>query len=101
LLNAVAQMARGLIDGDLGGNLFKQRVALPGRGKSGSSRTIVATRFGGLLFFLYGFEKNARDNISAKEFEALKTTGRVLLELSADGLQRAIAQGELKELSDG
>lgn len=28
-------MERGLIDADLGGNLYKQRVALPGRGKSG------------------------------------------------------------------
>ena len=58
LLNAVAQMERGLIDADLGGNLFKQRVALPGRGKSGSTRTIVATRFAGMLFFLYRFEKS-------------------------------------------
>jgi len=72
LLNAVTQMERGLIDADLGGNLFKQRVALPGRGKSGSTRTIVATRFAGMLFFLYGFEKTERDNISSRELEAFK-----------------------------
>jgi hypothetical protein len=100
LLDAVTQMERGLIDADLGGNLFKQRVALPGRGKSGSTRTIIATRFAGVLFFLYGFEKSERDNISAKEFEAFKTAGSVLLELSADGLKRAVAHGELKEIDD-
>jgi hypothetical protein len=33
LLSAVAQMEGGLIDADLGGNLFKQRPALPGGGE--------------------------------------------------------------------
>lgn len=66
LLNAVAQMERGLIDADLGGNLFKQRVALPGRGKSGSTRTIAATRFAGVLFFLYGFERTNATTSAAR-----------------------------------
>jgi hypothetical protein len=61
LLDAVAEMECGLIDADLGGNLYKKRVALPGRGKSGSTRTIIATQFAGVLFFLYGFEKNDRN----------------------------------------
>lgn len=100
LLDAVAQMKRGLIDADLGGNLFKQRVALPRRGKSGSTRTIIATRFAGVLFFIYGFEKSERDNISAKELEAFKAVGSVLLGLSTDGLKRAVAHGELKEIDD-
>jgi len=54
LLDAVVLMERGLIDADLGGNLYKQRVALPGRGKSGSTRTIIATRFAGVVFFSMG-----------------------------------------------
>jgi hypothetical protein len=99
LLDAVVRMERGLIDADLGGNIYKQRVALPGRGKSSSARTIIATQFAGKLFFLYGFEKSERDNISQKELEALKAAGSVLLVLSEEGLQRAMAHGELKELS--
>jgi hypothetical protein len=39
LCSAVAEMASGLVDADLGGGVFKKRVALPGRGKSGSART--------------------------------------------------------------
>jgi hypothetical protein len=99
LLNAVAQMERGLIDADLGGNLFKQRVALPGRGKSASTRTIVATRFAGMLFFLYGFEKSERDNISGKELEIFKRVAGVLLGLERSALAKALERGELKELS--
>ncbi|MBK7676334.1 MAG: type II toxin-antitoxin system RelE/ParE family toxin [Candidatus Accumulibacter sp.] len=99
LLNAVAQMERGLIDADLGGNVFKQRVAMPGRGKSGSTRTIVATRFAGMLLFLYGFEKNERDNISGKELEMFKRVAEVLLGLERSALAKALERGELKELS--
>ena len=40
---AVPEMAKGLIDADLGGGVVKKRVALPGRGKSAGSRTLVAT----------------------------------------------------------
>jgi len=40
---AVEEMVEGLIDADLGGGVFKKRVALPGRGKSGSVRTLLAT----------------------------------------------------------
>jgi len=98
LLGAVAQMESGLIDADLGANLFKQRVALPGRGKSGSLRTIVATKFAGTLFFLYGFEKNERDNISDKELQLFKLVAEALLGLDATALDSALARGELKEL---
>ena len=43
LCKAVSEMERGLIDADLGGGVVKKRVALPGRGKSGSTRTLLAT----------------------------------------------------------
>ncbi len=33
LLLAVAEMEAGLVDADLGGNVFKKRIALPGMGK--------------------------------------------------------------------
>ena len=43
LCNAVNEMAAGLYDADLGGGLFKKRIAKPGKGKSGGFRTLVAT----------------------------------------------------------
>ena len=98
LLDAVAQMERGLIDVDLGGNLFKQRVASPGRGKSGSTRAIIATRFAGVLFFLYGFEKNERDNISAKELLLYQRFARELLSLSEDQIAAALASQVILEV---
>ena len=99
LLNAIVRMERGLIDADLGGNLYKQRVALPRRGKSGSTRTIIATRFAGVLFFLYGFEKSDRDNISAKELALFQRLARGFLEMTEVQIANALAEQVLVEVT--
>jgi len=99
LLDAMVQMERGLIDADLGGNLYKQRVALPGRGKSGSTRTLIATQFAGVLFFLYGFEKNDRDNITAKELVLYQRLARELLDMSEVQIATALAEQVLTEVT--
>lgn len=57
LCMAVAEMAAGLVDADLGGGVVKKRVALPGKGKSGGVRTLIATNRGNRWFFVFGFEK--------------------------------------------
>lgn len=98
LVNAVVNMESGLIDAQLGGNLFKQRVALPGRGKSGSTRTLIATRFADLLFFLYGFEKNERENISSKELLLYQRFASELLGLTPAQISTALAAKTLTEL---
>lgn len=82
LCEAVAEMARGLIDADLGGNVYKKRVALPGRGKSGSTRTLIASNLSSRWVFMYGFEKNDRDNIGESERMALAVYAASVLALS-------------------
>jgi hypothetical protein len=72
LCSAVVEMAQGLIDADLGGGMVKKRVGVSGRGKRGGARTLVATNKGNRWFFVYGFEKKDRANISDDELEALK-----------------------------
>jgi hypothetical protein len=57
LCKAVDEMEQGLLDADPGGCVIKKRVPLAGRGKSGSTRTLVATNKGTRWFFMYGFEK--------------------------------------------
>jgi hypothetical protein len=41
---AVSEIQRGLLEADLGGGIVKKRIALPGRGKRGSTRTLTATQ---------------------------------------------------------
>lgn len=98
LCMAVAEMENGLIDADLGGGVVKKRVALPGRGKSGSTRTLVATNKGDRWFFLFGFEKNERANITVEELEALRGLAKQLLGRTQDQLDEAILDGSLQEI---
>jgi hypothetical protein len=98
LCSAVDEMRRGLIDAILGGNVVKKRVALPGRGKSGGSRTIVATNLGDRWFFIYGFEKNVRANITDKELEALQLLASDLLNLTDNELDISVIQKKLLEI---
>lgn len=46
LCKAVTEMESGLVDADLGGFLYKKRVARPGGGKSGGYRTVLSARIG-------------------------------------------------------
>jgi hypothetical protein len=55
-------MENGVIDAELGGGGVKKRVPLPGRGKSGGARTLLATNKSSLWFFVFGFEKNKRQH---------------------------------------
>ena len=94
-------MVRGLIDADLGGGVFKKRIALPGRGKRGSIRTLVATNRGGRWFFLLGFEKNERSNVDSKELEGLRAIAADLLKLSPAALAFLIAESAIVEVTHG
>ena len=98
---AVAEMAHGLIDADLGGHLVKKRVALPGRGKRGGARTIVATRLADRWFFLYGFGKNERANIDKEELKFLQETAKELLAFDDRQLAIALSAGEIVEICHG
>ena len=100
LCRAVFEMERGLIDADLGGGVLKKRVALPGRGKSGSARTLVATHRGDCWFFVFGFEKNVRANVSARELAALQALATDLLKLSSVELDRQVENDVLAEICD-
>ena len=95
---AVQEMENGLIDADLGGVLYKKRVARPGGGKRGGYRTLLSARLGNRYVFLHGFPKSDKANITQDEKKALQFAGKVFLELSADALSKALLSGVLLEV---
>jgi hypothetical protein len=84
----------------LGGYVYKKRVALPGRGKRGGARTLIAFKRGAAAFFIYGYPKNERANIRDDELRALRLLAGQLLGYSAQELARAVESGELSEVTD-
>jgi len=101
LCRAVAEMAQGLIDADLGGDIVKKRVALPGQGKRGGTRTIVATKMTNRWFFLYGFAKNERRNIDNNELKVFREVAKELLGFNDRQIVDALSAGELEEICHG
>lgn len=98
LCSAVVEMQDGLVDADLGGGVLKKRVALPGKGKRGGARTIVATNRDDRWFFVFGFKKNDRANITDAELEALQEIAFDLMKQSGANLNALTDQGELEEI---
>jgi len=99
LLVAVEEMRGGLIDANLGGHVYKKRVGLAGRGKRGGVRTLLAFRVGERAYFVYGFAKNERANVSDKELQALKRLAAELLGYDDRALAQALEAGELYEVT--
>jgi len=100
LCAAVAEISAGLVDANLGGYVYKKRVPMPGGGKRGGARVLVATRLDARWFFLYGFSKNERDTIDDRELAVLQMTAEALLKLGARLIGRALETGELTEICD-
>ena len=98
VLKAVEEMEDGLIDANLGSNLYKKRIALEGEGKRSGARVIVASRLLKHWFFIFGFAKNEKSNISKDELLYLQETAKRLLNLDEREINTAISIGEIKEL---
>jgi len=98
LCKAVKEMERGLMDADLGGFLYKKRVARPGSGKSGGYRTLLSAKIGSRYVFLHGFSKNDKANITQDEKKALQFAGKTFLALPAPALIKALQSGVLMEV---
>lgn len=99
LREAVWRAENGQIDADLGGGVLKQRVALPGRGKSKSYRTILLFREGERTFFVYGFAKGDRANLRETEEVQFKKMAKSVLALSDHQLATLIANGQFEEIN--
>ena len=98
LCDAVREMRQGLFDAELGSGLYKKRVARPGQGKRSGFRTLLATNRNDRWVFVFGFAKNARDNIGPEEAVALRRLAEELLAYTDEAILRAQRAGELIEV---
>jgi hypothetical protein len=98
LHDAVARAEKGQIDADLGGGVIKQRIARPGQGKSKGYRTIIFFRRGVKAFFVYGFAKSQRINISDDEQEQFKQAAKLVLALTEAQLSVQLTRGDFVEV---
>ena len=89
---AVAEIEVGSFDADLGGHVYKQRIARSGQGKRGGYRTILLFKQGERAFFVYGFAKNELDNIADSMLADYKDAAKYFVN-AAEGQINAMLSG--------
>jgi hypothetical protein len=98
LLDAVNALESGLSTANLGGNLFKVRVKRKHSGKRAGFRTIIVFKSDVQAVFLFGFEKNEKENINKNELKYFKKLGYDILSLNSKELEKAMSKKILFDL---
>ena len=99
LCEAIRNAEQGIMDADYGGGVIKQRIARPHEGKSGGYRSIILFRQGALSFFVYGFAKNAQDNIDESDERDFKELAKIVLALSEAELKTLVDRSQYVEVT--
>src|SRR5258708_30648169 len=85
-------------DADLGGGVFKFRLAREGQGERGGARSIVAMNDGERVVMMFGFEKKDQANINANELKGFKKLAAAYLKLTQEQVDKLVRDGELIEI---
>jgi hypothetical protein len=101
LIEAIKRAERGLVDADLGGGLIKQRIARPGKGRSGGYRVVIGYRKGHRAVFIYGLAKSDRANFRNDELDTARDIGSMWIFALSEQITRGLREGELVEVEDG
>ena len=94
LLNTVS----GPFDADLGGGVFKYRLARQGEGSSGGARALIAMKTGRRAVMVFGFEKKDMANIKTDELKAYRKAAGIYLAFSEDEINAIVRQKALTEI---
>lgn len=100
LKHAIKEIEEGLIDAYLGGQVYKKRIAIHGRGKSSGIRSLIAFKASDRAFFIFGYAKNEKDNMTYDEEKIVKALAKELLGYSFIQLDKLLLEGKLMEVND-
>lgn len=98
LVALINELEAGIFDAELGGGVYKKRLAREGQGKSGGFRTLICFRQADRAFFIFGFSKSARDNISHAELADLKKLAKTFLDMDWQSVDKGVEQGKFFEI---
>jgi hypothetical protein len=95
---AAVEIEAGNFDADLGGHVYKQRIARSGQGKRGGYRAIVFFTHGERAFFVSGFAKSDTDNIADDILLLYKKIAKAYFVLTDAEISALKSKGELIEI---
>jgi hypothetical protein len=95
LWNAV----NGPCDADLGGGVFKYRLARDGEGSSGGARALIAMKTGRRAVLMFGFEKKDQANIRLDELKEYRKAAKIYLAFSEEQIAAIVRAKALVEIA--
>jgi hypothetical protein len=84
-------------DADLGGGLYKFRIARPGEGARGGGRVLVALKVGHRAVLMFGWEKKDMENVTPKELKVYRLLAKRYLAFTDGEMSIALSDGTLLE----
>lgn len=100
LIEAITDLIENKSLSQLGKFLFKIRVRSSSSGKSGGFRTIVVSIENERVFFVYGFSKNEKENLTITELNSFKQLAKTYASLTITQINQAVKFGELIEVQE-
>jgi hypothetical protein len=101
LKTLAARLEQGEAEADLGSGVYKQRMARSGGGKSGGYRVIMYYKSNFRTFFIYGFAKSGRENISKNELIFFKRNAKIYFRLTDEQIEARLQSKTLIEITQG
>ena len=98
LREMVNLLEAGQTGANLGGGVYKVRLARPSEGKSGGYRVILFFRNEDKTFFHYAYPKARRDNINEKELRLFKKMAKRYLAIGDSDLAEAVKVRKFVEI---
>jgi hypothetical protein len=89
----------GPYDVDLGGGVFKYRLAREGEGSSGGARALIAMRVGQRAVLMFGFEKKDLANIKPNELRGYRKAASIYLGYTEEEITAIVKQKALFEIA--
>jgi hypothetical protein len=96
LWNAVT----GPWDADLGGNVFKYRLARVGEGTSGGARALIAMKVGRRAVLMFGFEKKDMAGIKPDELKGFRKAAKIYLSYTEEEITAIARANSLLEIAE-
>lgn len=96
--DTLLKTVNGAFDADLGGGLFKYRLAREGEGSSGGARALIAMKVGQRSVLMFGFEKKDQANIRPDELKGYRKAAKIYLSYSEEEITAIVRQQAIIEI---
>jgi hypothetical protein len=91
-------VVRSQPEADLGGGLYKYRIARAGEGSRGGGRVLIALKIGSRAILMFAWEKKDMENIKPNELKEYRDVAKMYLGYSDSQMTKLVKDRVLVEI---